>query len=490
MQTRRDHLQAYQFAVGRLSTALLTGDAARADRPGHRAAKGTVLGVGAAVLMCAGFGVYGLISPKASTSWRSPDSIVMNAATGSRYLYLNGTLRPVRNYASALLILGKDATLRQAPAAALGRLPEGSPVGIDGAPDDVPAATALTGAVWTRCLAPTGLGASGAGTVVPVAPASPTAAAGKATGSGSAAGGTSGAGAASGTSAAGGAERVDFAPATRDETVVPADRQALLTGPDGRRWLLWDGVLHQVPDTAALIALGLDGDRPHPAPQDWLNALPTGVPLSAAAVPDAGHHAPAVGGRPSVVGQLFHTTVGGTAHDYVMTTGGIAPIGPTEAALLAARPGAAAARQVTPAEVAAVRVAGDSPGADLPPVLDAPEAAPGTDTLCLRQQAHGSAIGTAVVQAPAVSDPRPVQLPSGAGVLAVDQNQLAHGQSNPQTYLISDQGIAYPLDQGQAQAALGLGNATATALPTALLAVLPSGPVLATATARLTVQGG
>ncbi|MHA6757440.1 type VII secretion protein EccB [Streptacidiphilus sp. PAMC 29251] len=341
MQTRRDHLQAYQFAMGRLSTALLTGDPGRGDRPGRRAALGTVLGTGAVLLLCAGFGVYGLISPPVSDSWRTTGTIVMERQTGTRYLFLDGTLRPVRNYASALLILGKGATLREVSAKDLGRTPHGAPVGIAGAPDALPAADALTGAVWTRCLAPTGVGATGAGS---------------------------------------GAERVDFAPAA-GSTPLPADRQLLLTGPDGSRSLLWRGVLHPVPDPAALIALGLDGDRPHAAPKEWLAALPVGAPLTAAPIIGSGNPAAAVAGRATVVGQTFRTSAAGTGRAYVMTSTGVAPIGPTEAALLAARPGALSTRQVTAADMAAAPVSATAPGADLPEVLDAPKAPPAPRSL-------------------------------------------------------------------------------------------------------------
>ncbi|MFC1408814.1 type VII secretion protein EccB [Streptacidiphilus sp. N1-12] len=448
MQTRRDHLQAYQFAMGRLSTALLTGDPGRGDRPGRRAALGTVLGTGAVVLLCAGFGVYGLISPPVTDSWRTPGTIVMEKQTGTRYLFLGGTLRPVRNYASALLILGKGATLREVSAKDLGRTPHGAPVGITGAPDALPAA--LGGAVWTRCLAPTGVGATGVGS---------------------------------------GAERVDFAP-TAGSTPLPADQQVLLTGPEGSRSLLWRGVLHPVPEAAALIALGLDGDRPHAAPADWLADLPVGTPLTAAPITGSGHPAAAVAGRATVVGQTFRTSAAGTDHEYVMTSTGVAPIGPTEAALLAARPGALSTRQVTAADMAAAPVSAAVPGADLPEVLNAPESATGSTALCLRQQADGARISTVAVEAPAGTDSRAVQLPPDTGVVAVNQEQLARQQSSPQTYLISDQGVAYPLGDTQARATLGLGGAAPVPLPAALLAVLPQGPVLSTAAARLTVQGG
>ncbi|QMU77125.1 type VII secretion protein EccB [Streptacidiphilus sp. PB12-B1b] len=446
MQTRRDHLHAYRFAMGRLATALLTGDPGRGDNPTGRAALGTFLGAGVVVLLCAGFGVYGLISPPANSSWRTPGSIVVQQQTGSRYLYLGGQLRPVLNYSSALLILGGAATVRDVPASSLGSTPYGSPVGIADAPDALPAPAALLTGPWTRCLR------------------------------GDLPGG----------------EAVDFAPGGRTAG-LPAGHQALLTGPDGSRYLLWAGVLHPVPSASALIALGLDGDQALPAPQSWLDALPAGTPLAAAPVTDAGRAAAPVAGQPTAVGQLFATAGAGSDHDYVMTADGIAPVGATEAALLAARPGAAAVRTVAATALAAAPVSSQpAPGGGLPDVLDAPALATGGGAVCLRQQADGAALSSSVVieRGAAATGGRAVLVPPTGGVLAVDQQQLAQQVSDPQTYLITDQGIAYPLGDSQAQQTLGLGNAPALPLPSSLLTELPHGPTLDTSAARLTVKGG
>lgn len=70
----------------------------------------------------------------------------MEKETGTRYLFLDGRLRPVRNYASALLLTGKGAAVRTVAAKALSDVPHGAPIGIDGAPDSLPTpATLLAG---------------------------------------------------------------------------------------------------------------------------------------------------------------------------------------------------------------------------------------------------------------------------------------------------------------------------------------------------------
>lgn len=61
--------------------------------------------------------------------------------------------------------------------------------------------------------------------------------------------------------------------------------------------------------------------------------------------------------------------------------------------------------------------------------------------------------------------------------------------ANPHTFLITDQGIVYPLGSSAAQS-LGIGGGTATALPESLLVALPHGPVLDRSVAALTVKAG
>lgn len=146
MQTRRDHVQAYQFAMGRLASALVSGDPGRGDSPTRRSALGSVFGVALVVLLCAGFGVYGLVSPVAKDDWRKDGAVVLEKETGNRYVYANGALRPTRNQASALLIAGRRAAPESVSAKDLAGVPHGAPVGIPGAPDTVPAPSALTAA--------------------------------------------------------------------------------------------------------------------------------------------------------------------------------------------------------------------------------------------------------------------------------------------------------------------------------------------------------
>ncbi|MFD0276380.1 type VII secretion protein EccB [Kitasatospora sp. NPDC127111] len=453
MQTRRDHVQSYQFAMGRLASALVGGDPGQGDSPTRRSALGTVLGAGVAGLLCGGFAVAGLLAPPASTAWRKDGAVVVEKETGNRYVYLDGELRPARNQASALLIAGGRAAPETVPAKVLAGTPRGVPVGIPDAPDAVPAAAGLLTGAWARCLR----------TDVRGVPAP-----GAAGGGGTA--GSAGAGPAGG--AAPPAQTLVFGPAADALPGLPADRAALVAGPDGARHLLVGDTKYPVPADSALIALGLD-DRPAVAvPADWLAAVPTGAPLAASAPPGAGAPAGTVAGQSTVTGQLFRTGPGADAHHYVQRADGLAPVGPTEYALLAALPGAPAPRTVTAADLATAPLSADRGALNrLPAVTGLP--APDAGALCLRTGPGGT---VRLVLAPVLA--RPVVLPPGTGVLAT-------APAGGPPYLVTEQGARYRITDGDALRALGLGDARrALTLPADVLALLPEGPALGRAAAR------
>lgn len=443
MQSRRDHLQAYQFATDRLASALVTGDPASGENPMRRATLGMMFGVVIVVLLAAGSGVYGLLSPGGNTGWRQPGSIIVEKETGNRYLFLGGRLHPVVNYASALLAMGDRATVRMVSRNSLAGVPHGGPVGFSGAPDSIPQASALLSAMWARCVLPGG----GAGEVV------------------------------------------DFDPARRT-TPVPADRRILLVGPKGRDHVLWQGVKYPVDSRSALVALGLDTQDLITAPADWLAVFPTGHTLAPARVPQEGRAGPRIAGRAAKVGRLFRTTVGGGDHHYVLLSDGVAPISATESALLAARKGATAPERVSPADIAAAPASSDRSLMNrVPDVLDAAPLATRGAALCLRQRSTARSVDSEVVlgYGPAASGGPRVLVPPGRGVLAVDQAQLSRG-TTAQRYLITDQGVKYPLADDSAARALGYGSARTLVLPERVLALVPQGARLARPTAA--VPGG
>ncbi|MGW1275122.1 type VII secretion protein EccB, partial [Streptomyces sp. NPDC002491] len=240
MQSKRDQVQAHAFAMSRLTSGMLLADPDAPESPLARTTRGALIGVLVAVLVAAGALVYGLVSPGDDTSWRSPGTLIVNRDTGGRYLYLDGRLRPVRNYSSALLIGAGDLKTTDVRGASLRGTPVGAPVGIPGAPDSVPSAKDLDGGAWHVCSTP--------GSDDPTATA-----------------------------------LVAGAPvASRPVT----DGQALVvSGPDRVEYLVWRGSrLRLDKASGALVSLGYGSVAPRPVSAAFLDALAPGPDLAAPAV--------------------------------------------------------------------------------------------------------------------------------------------------------------------------------------------------------------
>lgn len=431
MQSRRDHVQAYRFSIGRLISAVVTGDPGNGESPTRRADLGAMIGLAITVLLIAGSAVYGLISPGANKSWRKPGSLIVEKETGTRYLFLDGVLRPTRNYASALLVAGANPTVRSVSRDVLRDLRHGSPIGIPDAPDSVPAPAELLHGAWNLCLRGSDKQA----------------------------------------------QQIDLAPGP--DTELGGDRRILLVDPDGAKYVLWKDTKYPVGDLSALVALGLGDHEPMKAPADWLSALPTGTALAPADIPGAGKPGPRVGGRPAKVGQLFRTDQGGASQYLVLRSDGLAPLTRTEAALLQTLPGHAAPVEVATADVAAARGSQDRTLLSrIPDLLSVAEWRGDRDRLCVRQKAAGTKVkATVVVRDGAVPSGAGVRVPPGRGMVVIELVPRP-GEQAPRGYLITDQGRKYRLGGEPALNALGYGRVALLPMPRKVLDAVPSGPIL------------
>jgi type VII secretion protein EccB len=436
MQSRRDHMQAYQFSVARLVHAVAAGDTAAAESPFRRANLGVVAGTVLGVLFGGGCLVYGLISPAAGQAWRTPGAIIVEKETGTRYLLVDGQLRPTANYTSALLAAGQKVSVQYVPRATLAGIPVGSTLGIPGAPDELPAATALLPGTWSLCLRTDGSTVVGLGSVLR------------------------------------GGQPLD-------------GRRVLMSSDDPARpgdYLVVGAVKYPLPDGAVLTALGLGDQQPLPAAPAFLNALPTGRPVTPAAVQGAGKQGPAIGGRPAEIGALFSTDAGGAVQNYVLLSDGLAPITRTEAALFAVA-GAPAATAVSPSAIATARMSADrSLLSRLPDLLSGQILSGGAP--CVTQSSPGRADQTHVVVLPAAptAEAASVQVPARGGTLIEPPGGTA---DNPAPeYLVTDTGEKFPVSGNDALGALGYGSATAQIVPRNVIDLIPSGPELDTAAAK------
>ncbi len=272
-------------------------------------------------------------------------------------------------------------------------------------------------------------------------------------------------------------------------------------------FLVWHGRRSST-DAASLRSIGLDSQQALDVSPGWLNAVPAGVPLRAAAIAGEGSAGPTVGGVPTSVGDLLHVTrAGARTSFYVALRDGVAPISAVQAALLSGTADhiQTGAQQVSIAEVNAApqsptRLGSAELPAD-PPVLAAvpvgrPVCAESVDAAGNAADLPVLTIGgdplpdprsstsTATTTSSASSDRTGVDdVIVGPGTAAVVTRLAADGSPTADEYLVTDDGSRYALPSQAAVTALGLAGAHVVGLPSSVLDLLPSGPALDPASA-------
>jgi type VII secretion protein EccB len=460
MQSRRDQVQAHMFVMSRITSGMLRADPDAPESPQGRTNRGTVIGIVIAVLLCAGMFVWGLISPGRSNSWHDAQGLIVDQDTGTSYLYLDGRLHPVRNYASARLIRGTRMTTHRVRTKSLDGTPHGRPVGIVGAPDSMPAGAGLTRGAWAVC---------------------------------------------SGTGAAGSVAAVTtlVVGASGGDGVLKAGEAMLVSAPDTSVYLVWQGSrLRLDPKGGAAVALGYGGRAPTPVSPAFLDALPSGPDLAAPVVPGMGQAGPSLDGHATRIGQVFRVGVlGSEPRYYQLRRNGLTEIGTTVADLVMGDP---AVRRDAYAGATAT-------AANLPPDVLNDHLATGTDTAagalpespprlvdrqpgrnaCVRVQPSDAgprvsvalddqaALGTAAQAATAAAcvPVDRITVPPGGGAL-VRVLTADGGTAGGTTYLVTDTGTKYRVPSAADMEALGYSTGQAVALPSPLLAMVPTGPDL------------
>lgn len=472
MQSRRDQVQAYFFVVGRLVAALMHGRPDAAETPNRRLSTGTVLGAILGALLVGIFGIYGLFVPGGNSSWKQPGVIIIEKETGARYVYLNGQLRPVLNYASArLLVGGSGAATVSVSQSSLTGATVGLPVGIPGAPDSLPAASRLDSGRWTMCTQATQ----------------------------NAAGGTT--------------PTVTLLIDSSAGVAAPDDRGVLVSSSDGMEYLVWRGKRYRLADQSVANALGYGDAEPLVVTPSWLNPIPVGPDLAMPRVAGRGRPGPTINGQPSTIGQVYEVKNPAIGSDemYLVSSDGMVPLSRTAAALLLSDPGTRSAYpggnpapvQAGPNALIGVRMTRDanltSGYPPTPPtVLDVggsvlpcirfnwePGGITSTELLLLpRTRVAGSAVPTSAHTQGAAADQ--VSIAPGSGVLARDLP--APGATPGTEYLITETGLRYPLSDVSVASTLGYGQTSVVNMPNQLLAALPTGPVLDPTAALVTQQ--
>jgi type VII secretion protein EccB len=450
MPSRQDQLHSYQFSAQRVVSALVVREPDPAQAPGRRLAGASLAGALVAVLSLAAVAVFGVIAPGGSDTWRSPGTVVVERESGARYVYLDGVLHPVLNYASARLLAGASAHTATVSANSLTGVARGEPLGIPGAPDSLPAKDRLLTGGWSVCSA----------------------------------------------RLADGPESVLFVGAVPAHGRPLGEQAVLAQTPDGTRYLLWHGSALRVPRPQVVdSAFSWGGEQPVAVAAALVDAVPAGPDLAPPQIPGRGGSS---GALPEKIGTVLVAQAQGGSRQYgVVLAAGLAPISQVQADLLLSDPDAAAvlpqrgAHEVSQAQFAQAPVAAlDGVGDALPhatPQLAHPGS--GTAAVCAQQADAGAVALTVDAEMTAAMHSAPAPSASAAArpadriVVPAGHGALVEAVASPSATtgalsLVTDVARRYPLPTPDVAELLGYPSVTPVRVPAALVALLPAGPAL------------
>lgn len=479
MRSRREQLQAYQFLRRRITAALVSGEPETLDPPMQRVVRTTFGGTMVAALLVAAFGIYGVYRPGGATGWKKEGAVVVEKESGASYVYFQSRLHPMLNYASARLYAGDSGIEPQHVSHnSLKGVVRTSPQGILGAPDYLPAPSDLIKAPWSVCAEPIQSGSAAARA-----------------------------------KSATGILLAGVAPSTG--ALTPDEAVVVSLGED-ETYLIWRNQRFRVRDKNILYAMGFGRVPPQEVGAAWVNALPQGPDLDFPDIPGRGQPGPAIGDRQTRIGQLL--VIHGVDRDRyaVSLANGFAEISQATATLLQADPATRSAYpgskvELIPVEPSALTAA---PKIKLPSSLNldrypdralTPANLGNRSVLCvtLNDTSGKKADVTVSAVARPPADPVPlgstasgsnglpladeVYVPPGTG--SVVRAQAQPGVKTGAEFLITDQGVRYPIADKDALAALGYSEDDLIALPPGFLGLLPTGPVLSRQAAQQVATG-
>jgi type VII secretion protein EccB len=455
-----------------MQSALLVADPDRPEPPQRRAGLAIFAGIMISIVVVAGVGIFGLVKKGGKDSWRNESVISVEKETGTRYVYLDGVLHPVLNYASARLILNQaDVRVDHLSQASLADAPRGVTLGLEGLPDSLPSEDHLTSGPWSVC-------SSAAGETSTVA--------------------------------------VGIAPGS-DEL---GENEALLVRtPDDAYHLVWRNTRMWIPNLNTVrAAFNYDPGHAIPVSGAWANSVRAGPDLTVRRIPGFGELASyAVGDQGTVrVGQLFQTDAGtdvGSRY-YIAARDGLALVPTTAGQLMLAD------QQMDPSgghNPRSIRVSTSAVGAaprSGVSVFDAGlprESGQMTQVLADRESAAlcssyrvnpENTFTTSVHLTTAADLPRAttqgwtvegekVNAVVAPGKGAVVRNLPHDGRPGQSWFVVTDLGAKFQVLPGHNSVEhvleiLGFGGVTAAPVPDGILALLPSGPALDQTTVNVT----
>ena len=481
--TTKSQVQAYQFVLRRIESALVRKDPAMLHEPMRTHLRAAAVGLIIGVLGVAAFFVVGLFAPDDDLG---DSNIVVGKQSGAIYVVQQAEPRrliPVRNLASARLLLASPtfsspafnsgtgpsggAEVKVVEDSSLADLPRAPLTGIEGAPAYLPGPDRQVDPEWAVC------DTAELDETAPDAETNPA------------------------------ITTTALVGVPRPGQQLGADRALLAEeAVTGTVYLLFDGKRARVnlADPAVRNALRLADVQPRPVSTSLLNAIPASDALVPPEIPGAGDPAPFPGLSGQDIGDVFQVNfVGGPERYYLILAEGKHQVSRGVANLVRYdRSNDLEIPLVTPEDSTRV------PDAPRPSQIDfagypeqVPEIVPVAESLvaCLTWTApDGEEPATAIT----ISDEieldegmRPVDvLPSVPGEVIADEVFLppskgalvrgvlpGQGTGGGAIFLVTDQGYRYGVPSLEVANAIGLGDSTRPA-PEAILDLLPIGPSL------------
>jgi type VII secretion protein EccB len=444
MISRRDQLQSYQFMNQRVISAFVMRETDPAQSPLRRGIGALFGGLMVAILVAAGFGIYGVLTRTGANQWQRDGSVVVERETGASFVYLRSRLNPALNFASAKLAAGRpNPPVYRIAAKSLAGTPRGVTIGIAGAPASLPEPARQTGLPWAMCAITTDRPTSVLviGTPGPIGTAL-------------------------------------------------GNRGLLVTdNPGGETThLVWQGRKFRIPERDTSVALFGPNQAPTRIGTAWLNALPSGADIVPFDIRDLGDGSDAAPGLD--IGDIVFTETGSGRQFNLILNDGRAPITALQQVVLSAAEGFGEPRKI------AVNDLTDIPESRALPAGDAatrgPEQVPELATVARDESA--CAVTTDAAKPPAVSVGGPAgafnaAIPTsgtaGNGRPLADRIQVPGGRfalvrvpGSGGFTLVTDVGLRHPIPNLDALAGLGYNPAIAAEIPTALINSIPAGVTL------------
>lgn len=432
MASKTELMQAQAFNRRRLRTAFTSGAPGGRELAPGKPLRGVVVSVALAILTIIVSLLIGTFTGTLPKGW-GDGSIIVVKGEGSRYVALGDTLYPVKNLASARLLVG-STEITSVPADKLDGIDrDPTPVGIDGAPDHLPAPDRQYTDHWLACVTAS--------------------------------------------------RPLEISTRLLSDPSGPKTQAALVEDDDGAYWYIQGARRFAVSkDSVAVVAsvfLGIDDVRTVPtASALWLNLVTPGTPLDITLGSELGEDAGTAG---LIVGQAVQTQVDGeVVAEYIVDgRGDLVPATPFARTLLTAYVGVPPVT-MTVAEATSLRnVNSTAVPEDWPSAVPVPSADPSGACLQMTPTADGPVVSVAA--SPEELEPG-TRVKPGSG-LAVTSRSTGEGA----TYgFVSEAGVYFPVASATDLQLLGYSTADSMTVPASWTQLLEEGPTLSQSIAQRT----